>query len=83
LNLPARDIVAQDFIADKLMIFKGEAELNGVGGQPLKLEDGMNAFLGEMQVTFRRDQETKRPRVNKEDSRLDKEQKRTGRYYYA
>jgi ATP-binding cassette subfamily E protein 1 len=77
------DIVAQDFIADKLMVFSGEASRNGVGGQPLKLEDGMNTFLGEMQVTFRRDQETKRPRVNKEASRLDKEQKRTGRYYYA
>ncbi|UCD45389.1 MAG: ribosome biogenesis/translation initiation ATPase RLI [Candidatus Bathyarchaeota archaeon] len=77
------DIVAQDFIADKLMVFSGEAGVNGVGGQPLKLEDGMNAFLGEMQVTFRRDQETKRPRVNKEGSRLDKEQKKAGRYYYA
>ena len=77
------DIVAQDFIADKLMVFTGEAGRIGVGGRPLKLEDGMNAFLGEMGVTFRRDPDTKRPRVNKEGSKLDKEQKRTGRYYYA
>jgi ATP-binding cassette subfamily E protein 1 len=77
------DIVAQDFIADKLMVFSGEAGLRGIGGKPLKLEDGMNMFLEEMEVTFRRDQDTKRPRVNKEGSRLDKEQKRTGKYYYA
>jgi ATP-binding cassette subfamily E protein 1 len=43
----------------------------------------MNRFLGEMEVTFRRDPDTKRPRVNKDGSRLDREQKKTGRYYYA
>jgi len=77
------DIVAQDFIADKLMVFSGEAGREGHGGTPLNLEDGMNVFLKEMEITFRRDQETKRPRVNKEGSRLDKEQKKTGRYYYT
>jgi ATP-binding cassette subfamily E protein 1 len=69
------DIVTQDFIADKLMVFTGEAGLS--------LEDGMNAFLKQMGVTFRRDADTKRPRVNKPGSRLDKEQKESGRYYYS
>ena len=32
---------------------------------------------------FRRDPDTKRPRSNKEGSRLDKEQKSGGEYYYA
>jgi len=77
------DIVAQDFIADSLMVFHGEAGRTGEGGHPMKLEDGMNAFLRDMGVTFRRDQETKRPRVNKEGSRLDKQQKSNGRYYYS
>jgi len=77
------DIVAQDFIADTLMVFAGEAGRRGHGGRPMRLEEGMNAFLGEMGVTFRRDPETKRPRVNKEGSRLDREQKKTGRYYYV
>ncbi len=77
------DIVAQDFIADKLMVFSGEAGKVGVGGRPIKLEEGMNVFLEEMGITFRRDQETKRPRVNKVGSRLDRTQKRERRYYYA
>ena len=77
------DIVAQDFIADKIMVFSGEAGVKGHGGNPVRLEEGMNVFLEEMGITFRRDQDTKRPRVNKEDSRLDKEQKKTGRYYYV
>ena len=77
------DIVAQDFIADSLMVFQGEAGRTGYGGTPMKLEEGMNTFLRDMDITFRRDGDTKRPRVNKEASRLDKEQKRTGRYYYV
>jgi len=76
------DIVAQDFIADSLMVFTGEAGHSGSGGRPMKLEEGMNAFLTDMGVTFRRDPETKRPRVNKEGSKLDREQKKQGRYYY-
>jgi ATP-binding cassette subfamily E protein 1 len=77
------DIVAQDFIADRLMIFTGQSGLRGLGGRPQRLEDGMNSFLKEMGITFRRDPDTKRPRVNKEGSKLDREQKREGRYYYA
>jgi ATP-binding cassette subfamily E protein 1 len=77
------DIVTQDFIADKLMVFTGIAGIKGHAGDPQTLEDGMNSFLREMEVTFRRDPDTKRPRVNKTDSKLDKEQKRAGRYYYS
>ena len=77
------DIVTQDFIADRLMVFSGEASVEGHGGYPMRLEEGMNVFLEDMSITFRRDQDTKRPRVNKEDSRLDKEQKKAGRYYYV
>jgi len=77
------DIVAQDFIADRLMVFIGEAGERGLGRSPIKLEEGMNNFLRDMSVTFRRDPDTKRPRVNKEGSRLDREQKMTGRYYYS
>jgi len=76
------DIVAQDFISDKIMVFDGEAGRTGHAGEPLGLEKGMNAFLKLMDITFRRDQDTKRPRINKEDSRLDKEQKKSGNYYY-
>ena len=77
------DIVTQDFIADKLMVFTGEAGISGHAGQPLSLEDGMNTFLEQMGVTFRRDADTKRPRVNKPGSRLDREQKESRRYYYS
>jgi ATP-binding cassette subfamily E protein 1 len=77
------DVVAQDFIADRLMVFTGEPGIRGNANPPSSLRDGMNMFLKEMNITFRRDPITKRPRVNKEDSRLDKFQKEIGEYYYV
>jgi ATP-binding cassette subfamily E protein 1 len=43
----------------------------------------MNVFLKEMDVTFRRDSVTRRPRVNKEGSKMDVFQKDLGEYYYT
>jgi ATP-binding cassette subfamily E protein 1 len=77
------DVVTQDFIADHLMVFKGEPGVKGTAYPPTRLRKGMNMFLKEMEVTFRRDPATKRPRVNKEDSKLDKFQKQIGEYYYT
>jgi ATP-binding cassette subfamily E protein 1 len=77
------DVVAQDFIADHLMVFTGEPGVKGIANAPTSLRDGMNLFLKQMEVTFRRDPTTKRPRVNKEGSKLDKFQKHIGEYYYV
>lgn len=43
----------------------------------------MNEFLANLDVTFRRDERLGRPRINKPDSQLDKQQKRDGEYYYT
>jgi ATP-binding cassette subfamily E protein 1 len=76
------DVVAQDFIADRLMVFNGEPGVNGKASQPVSLRNGMNTFLKGMNITFRRDAVTRRPRVNKENSKMDKFQKEMGEYYY-
>jgi ATP-binding cassette subfamily E protein 1 len=77
------DVVTQDFIADRLMVFSGEPGVSGVANPPTSLRRGMNVFLKEMDVTFRRDSVTRRPRVNKEDSKMDTYQKQIGEYYYT
>jgi ATP-binding cassette subfamily E protein 1 len=77
------DVVTQDFIADRLMVFSGESGVKGVAYPPTTLRKGMNLFLREMDITFRRDSVTRRPRVNKEGSRLDIMQKQIGEYYYT
>jgi ATP-binding cassette subfamily E protein 1 len=76
------DVYFIDMIADSLMVFSGEPSRHGVGGGPYDLRKGMNLFLKAIGVTFRRDQESHRPRVNKPDSRLDREQRECGEYYY-
>jgi ATP-binding cassette subfamily E protein 1 len=77
------DVVTQDFVADRLMVFTGEPGINGIANPPTSLRRGMNMFLKGMNVTFRRDSVTRRPRVNKEGSRMDLFQKDLGEYYYT
>jgi ATP-binding cassette subfamily E protein 1 len=77
------DVYFIDLVSDSLMVFSGEASVRGVAKGPFGLREGMNAFLKDLAITFRRDGETNRPRINKQDSRLDREQKASGEYYYS
>ena len=77
------DLLFVDYISDRLIVFEGKPAIEGSVNGPFEMEDGMNRFLKELGITLRRDPETNRPRVNKLDSRLDREQKEKGKYYYA
>ncbi len=77
------DIIVVDYIADRMLVFKGEPGKEGMAIGPFNMLDGMNLFLKELGITFRRDKHTGRPRINKPGSRLDREQKALGRYYYV
>ncbi len=65
------------------MVFNGEPGVSGLANPPTSLRKGMNTFLKEMNITFRRDPITLRPRVNKEGSQMDMFQKGIGEYYYT
>jgi ATP-binding cassette subfamily E protein 1 len=77
------DIYLIDLVSDRLLVFDGEPAERGYAGAPTDMRSGMNAFLADLDVTFRRDERTGRPRINKPGSQLDREQKREGEYYYA
>jgi len=77
------DIYMIDLLADRLMVFDGEPSEYGHAGVPQEMRAGMNDFLEDLDITFRRDERTKRPRINKPDSQLDRKQKKQGEYYYA
>jgi len=77
------DIYMIDLLADRLMVFDGEPAERGHASQPQDMRSGMNDFLADLDITFRRDERTGRPRINKPESQLDREQKRAGEYYYA
>ncbi len=76
------DIYLIDLLSERLMVFDGVPGYCGTAHTPLEMREGMNAFLKELGITFRRDEETRRPRVNKPESRLDRTQKEQGEYYY-
>jgi len=77
------DIMLQDYLAHSLMVFRGTPGIEGNAEAPANLRRGINTFLKDVGVTFRRDARTKRPRVNKEGSYLDRLQKSIGEYYYV
>ncbi|HOE93402.1 MAG TPA: ribosome biogenesis/translation initiation ATPase RLI [Methanofastidiosum sp.] len=76
------DLVSLDYTSDRAVVFSGKPSVLGVASQPLSLRDGMNRFLKEIGITFRREPESGRPRSNKIDSQKDREQKSSGEYYY-
>lgn len=77
------DVYMVDLISDSLLVFSGEPSRHGTAVGPLPMRNGMNLFLRQMEITFRRDTDSRRPRINKRDSKLDREQKASGEYYYS
>ena len=77
------DIYFLDMVSDTMMVFEGKPGSEGKATGPFDMRDGMNKFLARVDVTFRRDNDTDRPRINKPGSRLDREQKERGEYYYS
>lgn len=76
------DIQLMDLISDSMIIFEGVSGLSGYATSPMPKADAMNRFLKSLDMSFRRDERSLRPRVNKLESRLDKEQKSSGNFYY-
>ena len=76
------DLQLMDLVSDTMVIFEGVSGSAGVATQPMQKADAMNRFLKSLDVSFRRDEKSRRPRINKLESRLDKEQKMTGHFYY-
>ena len=76
------DLQLMDLVSDSMVIFEGTSGLEGHGSEPLSKVDAMNRFLKSLDITFRRDEKTLRPRVNKDGSQLDKVQKGSSNFYY-
>ncbi|MBN2457659.1 ribosome biogenesis/translation initiation ATPase RLI [Candidatus Woesearchaeota archaeon] len=77
------DLVFLDYLSHRLLVFEGEPAVKGHAGEPLSMEQGMNALLKEVNITLRREALSGRPRINKSGSQKDKEQKSSGKYYYT
>ena len=77
------DLQLMDLISDSMVIFEGESGVAGHATSPMPKAAAMNRFLKSLEISFRRDERSLRPRVNKAGSRLDKSQKSSGDFYYS
>jgi len=76
------DVQLLDLVSDSMIIFEGTSGIDGHASSPISKVEAMNKFLKDLDITFRRDEKSQRPRVNKENSRLDKIQKAESNFYY-
>lgn len=76
------DLLFIDYLSHKLIVFDGIPARKGKVRGPFTMSEGMNHFLKDLDMTFRRDPESKRPRANKPGSQMDKKQKKEGKLYY-
>ena len=77
------DLLFIDNISEQLIVFEGEPAVHGIVKGPMPMEEGMNLFLEKLGITLRRDEQSRRPRVNKPGSRKDREQREVGKLYYT
>ncbi|CAD5221873.1 unnamed protein product [Bursaphelenchus xylophilus] len=76
------DFMMSTYLADRVIVFDGQPGKQTKANSPQSLLNGMNKFLEILDVTFRRDDESHRPRINKKDSVKDSEQKKSGNYFF-
>eukprot|EP01006_Ploeotia_vitrea_P022238 TRINITY_DN54641_c0_g1_i2.p1 TRINITY_DN54641_c0_g1~~TRINITY_DN54641_c0_g1_i2.p1 ORF type:complete len:620 (+),score=112.94 TRINITY_DN54641_c0_g1_i2:66-1862(+) len=61
------DFIMATYLADRVIVYEGTPSVKAVAHSPTGLVNGMNQFLKQLEITFRRDPENYRPRINKED----------------
>jgi ATP-binding cassette, sub-family E, member 1 len=76
------DFIMATYLADRVIVFDGQPSVDARANAPESLLTGCNKFLKNLDVTFRRDPNSFRPRINKYKSQLDQEQKLSGNYFF-
>ena len=76
------DFMMATYLADRVIVYSGEPAIHCIASEPKSLLTGMNQFLQQLDITFRRDNESSRPRINKHNSQMDTEQKSSGQYFH-
>ena len=76
------DFIMATYLADRVIVFSGNPGVDSHANSPESLVSGCNQFLRNLNVTFRRDPTSFRPRINKLGSQMDQEQKANGNYFF-
>ncbi|CAD7006681.1 ATP-binding cassette sub-family E member 1 [Ceratitis capitata] len=76
------DFIMATYLADRVIVLEGQPSVKTTAFSPQSLLNGMNRFLELLGITFRRDPNNFRPRINKNNSVKDTEQKRSGQFFF-
>lgn len=76
------DFIMATYLADRVIVFNGQPSIKTTANNPQLLLAGMNMFLESLEITFRRDPNNFRPRINKMNSVKDAMQKKSGQYFF-
>ena len=76
------DFIMATYLADRVIYYDGTPGIETVAHSPESLLSGLNKFLSQLNITFRRDPNNWRPRINKMGSNKDVEQKASGNYFF-
>ncbi|KAK5076452.1 Fe-S cluster-binding ribosome biosynthesis protein [Lithohypha guttulata] len=76
------DFIMATYLADRVIVFDGQPGIKSRANKPESLLTGCNTFLQNLDITFRRDPNTFRPRINKYQSQNDQHQKLAGNYFF-
>jgi len=76
------DFIMATYLADRVIVFDGQPSVKARANAPESLLTGCNKFLKNLDVTFRRDPNSYRPRINKYQSQMDQEQKLAGNFFF-
>merc|ERR1719324_2083338 len=75
------DFIMATYLSDRVVVYEGQPGIKCRASTPKSLLEGMNLFLEQLEITFRRDPTNYRPRINKSESVKDREQKTAGNYF--
>merc|ERR1712196_15877 len=76
------DFIMATYLADRVVVYDGRPGIETRARSPQGLLTGMNTFLEQLGITFRRDPTNYRPRINKLNSQKDREQKASGNFFF-
>lgn len=62
------DFIMATYLADRVIVIEGQPSIKTTAYSPQSLLNGMNRFLELLGITFRRDPNNFRPRINKNNS---------------
>ena len=74
------DLLLVSYLADSVINFSGIPGKNGEANKIRNFEDGIGELLKSLDITLRKDKDSGRPRINKKNSVLDREQKEKNKW---